>query len=128
MDDGSPDLMNDLQFVGAPLMADLAGKGQDELIETSGLYDLRAYTSTGTELAGYPKFTGGWVLYGPVLGPFGTNSDQALVVGNRSGELFAWNTTTPACDSSGSWAEEHHDLWNTSNASETGAAEPACVK
>jgi hypothetical protein len=128
MDDGSPDLMNDLQFVGAPLMADLAGKGQDELIETSGLYDLRAYTPTGTELAGYPKFTGGWVLYGPVLGPFGTNSDQALVVGNRSGELFAWNTTTPACDSSGSWAEEHHDLWNTSNASERGAAEPACVK
>lgn len=128
MDDGSPDLMNDLQFITAPLMADLAGNGSDELVETSGLSDLRAYTASGKELPGYPKYTGGWVLYSPVLGPFGREQDQALVVGNREGELFAWGTATPACDSGGSWPEAHHDLWNTGDLQEKGAAEPACVR
>ncbi|MGO9196494.1 MAG: S8 family serine peptidase [Acidimicrobiales bacterium] len=127
MDDGSPDLMNDLQFVAAPLMADIMGNGQDELVETSGLYDLRAYTSKGTELPGYPKFTGGWVLYGPVLGPFGKNSYQALVVGNRAGELFAWSTKASACNSGGSWPQEHHDLWNTSNLSVPFTPPPGCI-
>lgn len=128
VDVGSPDLMNDLQFVTSPLVADLTGSGANELVETSGLYDLRAYTSKGAELPGYPKFTGGWVLYGPELGPFGTDAEQALVVGNREGELFAWSTGTPACASGGSWPEIHHDLWNTGDLNESGAAESACSR
>jgi hypothetical protein len=128
LDDGSPDLMNDLQFATGPLIADVGGNGQGDLVEPSGLYDLRAYQANGKEVPGFPKFTGGWTLDGALVGPWGTDAHQIVAAGNRAGELFVWTTKTPACAGSGSWPQQHHDLWNTSDLSEHGATQPACAR
>jgi len=124
---GWPGTMNDLQFFDQPIIADVAGTSAGAYaVEGSGLNDLRAYGSDGSEAAGFSKFTGGWVTFGPVFGPWGSLSEQVLAVGNRNGELFVWTTPTAACSPSGPWPQVHHDLWNTGNLSEVGAPEPSC--
>jgi hypothetical protein len=125
MNAGGPHLMSDLQFQSSPLIANVGGSGS-ALVETSGLYDVRAYGANGREVAGWPKFTGGWMLYEPVVGPWAALSNQVLATGTRSGMLFVWSLPTAACASSGSWPQSHHDLWNTSNVSEHGAAAAVC--
>ncbi len=112
---GFPAPMNDLQFETQPLVADVGppGTGSD-VVGVSGLYDLRAYEADGTPVPGFPKFTGGWVLFGPVVGAWGPG-DQVLAVGTRSGELLAWHTDEPACASPGPWPQVHHDAANTQN-------------
>ena len=122
-----PRSMNDLQFFDEPIVANVTGaSGGGSLVEGSGINDLRAYGPTGVEATGYPKFTGGWMVGSAALGPFGADQDQVLVAGTRLGALYIWSTPTPACASSGPWPQEHHDLWNTGNLSETGAPAPAC--
>jgi hypothetical protein len=125
---GFPALMNDLQFFAQPSVADVDGsKAGGYVLEASGLYDLRAYGSGGKEAPGFPKFTGGWVTAGAVVGAWGDNRDQIVATGTRTGELLIWSTPTPACASPGPWAQSHHDLWNSNNLSETQAPQPSCA-
>jgi hypothetical protein len=125
---GFPGLMSDLQFFAQPIVANVNGvSAGGYVVEASGLYDLRAYSSTGAEAPGFPKFTGGWVTGGAVVGPFGTEKDQIIATGTRTGELLVWSTPTPACSSPGPWAESHHDLWNSNDLNKTGTPQPTCV-
>jgi hypothetical protein len=127
LDTGFPAQMNDLQFFDQALVADVNGaQAGGYVVEGSGLYDLRAYGPTGAEAPSFPKFTGGWMTYGPAYGPWGGLSTQVLAGGTRSGLLLVWSTPTPACASSGPWPQVHHDLWNTGDLSETGAAAARC--
>jgi hypothetical protein len=126
MRNGFPALMNDLQFFAQPIVADVNGtKAGGFVVEASGLYDLRAYGQGGTEAPGFPKFTGGWVTGGAVVGAWGTNSQQIIATGTRTGELLVWSTPTPACASPGPWAQSHHDLWNTNDLAQA-TPQPRC--
>jgi hypothetical protein len=126
-DTGFPARMNDLQFFDEPIVADVEGSGAGSFaVEASGLYDLRAYGPGGTVPADFPKFTGGWVTFGPAYGPWGTLPTQVLVAGTRSGQLLVWSTPTPACAASGPWPQVHHDLDNTSNLQQPLSA-PSCA-
>lgn len=121
-----PQVMNDLQFVVSPIVADVGGASAGPyVVEGSATYDLRAISASGAEAPGFPKFTGGWMVNSPSFGPFGDLADQVVAAGTREGELFVWSTPTSACASSGPWPREHHDLYNTSNLSATGT--PAAV-
>jgi hypothetical protein len=121
-----PQLVNDLEFLVQPIVADVGGGSTPYLVAGSGTYDLRAIGGGGQEAPGFPKFTGGWVVNSPAVGPFGTISKQVVVAGTREGQLFAWSTPTAACNASGPWPREHHDLWNTGDLSSTGAPAPHC--
>jgi hypothetical protein len=124
---GFPALMNDLQFFAQPIVADVNGtRAGGYVVEGSGLYDLRAYGQNGREAPGFPKFTGGWVTGGAVVGAWGTKGHQIVATGTRTGELLVWSTPTPACASPGPWAQSHHDLWNSNDASQT-TPQPHCV-
>jgi hypothetical protein len=126
-DAGYPQLMNDLMFLSQPIVADLAGPSAGPyVVGASATYDVRALNANGQEAPGFPKFTGGWVVNSPSYGPFGTLGTQVLATGTREGELFVWNTSTPACASSGPWPRQHHDLWNTGNLDSTGAPTSHC--
>lgn len=125
---GYPALMNDLQFLDYPIVADVAGAGAGSyVVEASGLYDLRAYGPTGAEAQGFPKFTGGWVTYGAAFGPWGKDPVQVLASGTRSGQLSVWITPTPACAPSGPSPQVHHDLWNTGDLSTSHAPAGRCA-
>jgi hypothetical protein len=125
---GFPALMNDLQFFEQATVADVNGtKAGGYVLEASGMYDLRAYGLGGVEAPGFPKFTGGWVTGGAVVGPWGADADQIVATGTRTGQLLIWSTPTPACASPGSWAQSHHDLWNSNDLATTGTPQPTCV-
>jgi hypothetical protein len=126
---GFPALMNDLQFFEQPIVGDVNGvNAGGYVIEGSGLYDLRAYGPTGQEAPGFPKFTGGWVTGGAVVGAWGNGADQIVATGTRTGELLVWSTPTPACASPGPWAQSHHDLWNSNDVSQPTTPPPVCVE
>jgi hypothetical protein len=126
-DAGYPQLMNDLLFLSQPIVADVAGPGAGPyVVGASATYDVRALDANGQEAPGFPKFTGGWVVNSPSYGSFGRLGTQVLATGTREGELFVWNTSTPACASSGPWPRQHHDLWNTGDLDSTGAPASSC--
>ena len=111
-----PQVMNDLQFFGQPIVADVGGaSGGPYVVEGSATSDLRALDAGGQEAPGFPKFTGGWMVNSPSFGAWGSLADQVLVAGTRDGDLFVWTTPTPVGSPSGPWPREHHDLGNTSD-------------
>lgn len=128
LDFGYPAQENDLQFLLQPIVADVAGDSAGSfVVEGSGVYDVRAYGPTGAEAAGFPKFTGGWVIGGAGFGPWGARADQVLATGTREGELLVWSTPTTACASSGPWPQVHHDLWNTNDLDASGTPASRCA-
>ena len=120
-DAGFPQQMNDVQFLVSPIVADVGGSSTPYVVEGSGTYDVRAVDADGQEAAGFPKFTGGWMVNSPSYGSFGTLGTKVLAAGTREGYLFVWTTATPACGTSGPWPQDHHDPWNTGNLDESGA-------
>jgi len=122
-----PQVMNDLQFIVQPIVANVGGDGAGPyVVEGSATYDIRAINASGQEAPSFPKFTGGWMVNSPSFGPLGDLDHQILAAGTREGNLLIWETSTSACADSGPWPREHHDLWNTGNLQTTGgAAQPA---
>ena len=120
-----PQVMNDLQFLVQPIVADVAGGGP-YVVEGSATSDIRAVNAAGREAPGFPKFTGDWMVQSPSFGPLGDLAHQVLAAGTRDGDLFVWSTATPRCAPSGPWPRNHHDLWNTSNLQEAGAPAFTC--
>ena len=118
---GWPVLMNDLQFLTGPSVADISPVPGEEVVAASAHHDLRAYTSSGA-VAGpsWPKLTGDWSVANPTIGTFGTldTSDDAtrvVVHGTRNGRLLAYETGAAPCGAA-SWPRFHHDLANSGDA------------
>src|SRR5437763_959338 len=78
-DPGFPAQMNDLQFFNTPAIADVNGDGKAEVLQSSAMYDLRAYGLGGVAPLGGPKLTGGWPVMTPAVGGVagGGNGDPA---------------------------------------------------
>ena len=115
---GFPGPMNDLQFLTYPIVANVAGAAAGGfVIQGSGLGDLRAYGAGGVVPAGWPKFTGGWVVGGAAVGQVAGIRSGVVMVGTRSGQLWAWKVKGKGCQAPGAWPQVHHDLANTSNLS-----------
>ncbi len=91
-----PRAIEDWQMLNAPVIADITGDGMPEVIEGSAGYQVWAWDAKGTMPAGWPKFTGGWILSSNAVGN----------VESRS------NASAP---NALQWAKFHHDLWNTGN-------------
>jgi hypothetical protein len=109
---GFPTVEQGDDFLGSVGFAPVA-PGGDALLVSGDAGALDARLPGGAEAPGFPKFTGGWVLYGPAEGDlFGTGVDD-VVAATREGELFAWSTTG-AAPGDGAWWRPFHDEWNSS--------------
>ena len=111
-DPGFPSQENDLQFFNTPAIADVNGDGLPEVLEGSAMYDLRAYGLGGSVPAGFPKFTGGWMVDTPATGDLNGDGKLDVAVLTREGYLYVWSTPGPACQAP-QWPKYQHDLWNT---------------
>lgn len=127
LQEGFPQVVDDLEFLVQPIAADVGSGSTPYVISGTGTYDIRAVSGRGAEAPGFPKFTGGWMVNAPAVGPFGTLGTQVMAAGTREGGLFVWKTRRAACASSGPWPKMHHDLWNTGDLSESGAPAPRCA-
>ncbi|MGH2982356.1 MAG: FG-GAP repeat domain-containing protein, partial [Solirubrobacterales bacterium] len=113
-----PQPMNDLQFLTGPSVGQLDDTPGQDVVAGSASHDLRAYTALGAPLSSaWPKLTGDWTIANPTLGSFGTidtapGARKVVIALTRSGYLFAYRTTAPACSPS-EWPRFHHDNANS---------------
>jgi Subtilase family len=121
-----PRLTNDLQFLSGPSLADIDGDGLPEALEGSGIADFHAVDIDGSEAAGWPKFTNGWMVQSPAVGDIDGDGLLEVVGSTREGRLFAWNTTGDECGFI-PWRRWHHDEWGSGNY-HTDARPPASLK
>ncbi len=112
--DAFPRRLNDLQFIATPAVADISGDGLPEAIQGSGVYDVHAFDINGSEPAGWPKFTNGWMVGSPAVGDIDGDGLLEVVAVTREGNLYAWNTTGDECGPV-LWRRFHHDEWGTGN-------------
>lgn len=113
---GWPSVIEDMMFLTSPAVVDIDGDGRVEVLMGSGGYYLHAFDAlTGVEKAGWPKFTGGWIIATPAVGDWDGDGANEVAVTTREGWLFVWE----AGGSTGGrapWPTIHHDLANTGNA------------
>ena len=112
--DGWPRQLEDVQFLTAPAIADVSGDGKADVIAVSGGLLAHAWESDGTELEGWPKHAGGWILAAPTVGDITGDGYLDIVVTTREGKVFAWKTKGHA-DQKIEWTALHHDAQNTGN-------------
>jgi hypothetical protein len=107
--DAFPRRIDDAQFLTNPSVADVSGDGQPEILAGSGGYLLHAFDTNGDEAPGWPKFTGGWIIASPAVGPLGRRA--AVAVTTREGELWVWKARSKPA--SRAWPRAHHDPRNS---------------
>lgn len=111
---GFPRQIEDVQFLSAPAIADINGDAVPEAIFGSGGYLLHAWNKDGVEPAGWPKYTGHWILGSPAVGDIDGDGYLEVVVPSREGFLYAWHTAGRA-DQKIEWQSLRHDARNTGN-------------
>lgn len=123
---GFPALVNDLQFFNTPAIADVDGDLLADVLQSTAMYDLRAYRAGGAAALGFPKFTGGWSVVTPAVGDMDGDGTREVALVTREGNLFVWRTIASTCVGS-EWPKYQHDLWNTGSYG-TDADRPGLVK
>ncbi len=111
---GWPRQVEDFQFLVAPAIADLDHDGDNDVIYGSAGYVVHAWDAQGESAAGFPKFTGQWILGSPAVGDIDGDGYLDVLVSTREGFLFGW-TTGGHADQDVQWAGIHHDPANTGN-------------
>jgi hypothetical protein len=110
---GFPAVVNDLQFLTGPSVADLDGQGGEELLGGTASQDLYAVRADGRPLSqAWPKLTSDWMVASPLVGSFGDPDRKVVVALTRSGTILAYRTGAPSCSPS-SWPRFHHDEANS---------------
>jgi hypothetical protein len=109
---GYPTEIQGLDFLGAPIITDITGARQGEVVTAGDSSAMEGSGAGGAEVAGFPKFTTGWVLWSPSAGDLLTNGHTDLVAVTREGYLMAWRTPGRA-NANDQWWTYHHDEWRT---------------
>jgi len=109
---GFPTEIQGLDFLGAPVIADVSGDGQPDLIIGGDTSALHAFNGDGTAVAGFPKFTTGWEVFAPGIGDFEGNGRNEIAIATREGYVEVWNTLGDA-SSNDQWWSSRHDERNT---------------
>jgi hypothetical protein len=112
---GYPRATDDFQLLSQASIARVAGTGaQRQALVGTGLYQLHAYGPAGTEAAGWPKFTGGWIESTPAVGDADGDGKLDVAAVTREGWSFLWKTPVGACGGSNDeWWTFHHDERNS---------------
>ena len=107
---GFPTFMQGLDFLGTPVIADVSGDGQPDLVQPADSSALAGYSAAGgQQVAGFPKFTTGWSVFAPAVGDLLTTGSNDVVALTREGYVFAWSTPGQATANSEWWAYRHDE-------------------
>src|SRR3989442_1133382 len=78
-----------LDFLGSPIVADVSGDGQPDLVVGADSSALMAYRAGGEMPGGFPKFTTGWAVWAPSSGDLLSDGQTDIVQLTRDGYVFA---------------------------------------
>ena len=109
---GFPSLLQGLDFLGSPIVADVTGSGQPSIVNAADSGLLQAFDAGGGEAAGFPKAQPGWIVYAPSAGDLLSDGRTDLVAVSREGYLLAWSTPGRAAGNR-EWWTARHDEWRT---------------
>jgi FG-GAP-like repeat/Subtilase family len=109
---GFPAEIQGLNFLGAPLIADVSGDGQPDAITGADSSAMHAFDASGAQVDGFPKFTTGWTVWAPSTGDLLSDGKTDLVSSTREGYVMAWKTPGRA-SANGEWWSYRHDERNT---------------
>jgi hypothetical protein len=114
---GFPGVVNDLQFLTGPSVADVDGRGGEEMLGGTAYLDIHAFDASGNDVGGWPKLTSDWMVTNPAVGTFGQRGNDAdarkvVAAATRSGSLFVYRTGAGGC-ADASWPRFHHDNANS---------------
>jgi hypothetical protein len=109
---GFPAARQGIDFLGQPIIADVTGDGQAEVIDGGDSNAMHAYTAAGDMAPGFPKWTTGWNLFAPTTGDLFGKGRVDVVSVTREGYLFAWRTPGKAAGNK-EWWRAQHDLHNS---------------
>jgi len=109
---GFPAAAQGLDFLGAPVIADVSGDGAPDLIEGGDSSALHAFSAGGAQVPGFPKFTSGWILWAPSVGDLLGDGHNDVVTATREGYLYAWQTPGKPSGNN-EWWSYRHDEHNT---------------
>jgi hypothetical protein len=110
---GMPVALEDFTFFNNQAIADVNGDNYPEIITGSGGYFVHAVDACGREAAGWPKFTGQWIIPTTAIGDVDGDGTLEVAVGTRDGWLYAWHTGAKASEAIIEWESFHHDNRNT---------------
>ncbi len=111
---GFPQKVEDWQFFMNPTIAEISGDDYPEVLHGTGGYFVNAFDGCGRQPAGWPKFTGQWLIAAPAVGDIDGDGLREVVVPSRAGWLYVWRTRGRH-DGAISWESFHHDNRNTGN-------------
>jgi hypothetical protein len=109
---GYPAEIQGLDFLGSPIITDLTGSGEGDVVTGGDSSALEGSGPGGAEVSGFPKFTTGWVLWAPSAGDLTSDGHVDLVAATREGYLMAWRTPGLAT-ANDQWWTYQHDEWRT---------------
>ncbi len=112
-----PRITDDFQFLSASGVAKVVSGGTNQVVAGNGLGVLHAYDgATGLDVAGFPKYTGGWLF-----APAALSDDGRIADITREGYLFQWDAPNmPRCQTE--WPSFRHDDQQTANYDKDGTA------
>ncbi len=106
-------LLQGLPFFAAPAIADVSGDGVPDIVIGTDSAALHAFDGhSGRPLAGWPKWTGGWVLSTPAVGDLTGSGEVEVAVTTREGYLHVYTTPGRASANHEAW-HAHQNDWNT---------------
>jgi hypothetical protein len=108
--------VEDIPMLASVAAADVDGDGRREVIAGTGGSLIHAFTMTGGEAPGWPKFTGKWNMATPALGDVTGDGKLDVIASTREGWLYAWKTPANECVGGGlnaDWRRFHGDERNT---------------
>jgi hypothetical protein len=108
---GFPQMMMGLPFETAPVLADVSGDAQPDVINAEDTSNVVAFQPDGSLVPGWPKFTGGWTFWSPGVGDLYGEGHNAVAAITREGYLFLWRTPGKA-SSNDAWSYHQNDWHN----------------
>ena len=120
----APIVVNDMQFMSQPVIADVTGDGKAEVIQGTAVGDLVTVGIDQTCDSVNRLYTGGWQISSATIGKGGALSGNqdflCLVSSSREGYLKVFETETPSDSHSSDtalsqWPMFGHDSFNSGN-------------